>query len=111
MSGETAPWLKEANDLLGETIALRRRIHAHPELGLDLPETTKAVLDSLAGLDVEIDRGRSTSGLIVTLKGPSQGSTVLLRGDMDALPMDEDTGLPFASTQAGRMHVDRKSVV
>jgi len=103
MKGETA-WFKEANELLGETIALRRKIHAHPELGLDLPVTTGAVLEQLKGLDVEIARGRSTSGLVVTLKGPSQGATVLLRGDMDALPMDEDTGLPFASTQAGRMH-------
>jgi len=97
-------WLSGAKGLLDETIALRRRIHEQPELGLDLPVTTKAVLDSLKGLDVEIDRGPSTSGLIVTLKGPSQGATVLLRGDMDALPMDEDTSLPFASKEKGRMH-------
>ena len=100
----TTAWLKESRALLEETVRLRRRIHARPELGLDLPETTKAVFDSLNGLDVEIDRGRSTSGLIVTLKGPSQGATVLLRGDMDALPMNEDTGFPFSSTEPGRMH-------
>jgi hippurate hydrolase len=97
-------WLSGARGLLDETISLRRRIHEQPELGLDLPVTTKAVLDALRGLDVEIDRGPSTSGLIVTLKGPSQGATVLLRGDMDALPMDEDTSLPFASKEKGRMH-------
>jgi hippurate hydrolase len=62
------------------------------------------VLDSLKGLDVQIDKGKQTSGLIVTLKGPTQGRTVLLRGDMDALPMPEDTELPFASKVAGRMH-------
>ena len=97
-------WIEGARALLPETIALRRRIHENPELGLDLPLTTQSVLDELKGLDVQIDHGRSTSGLMVTLKGPSQGGTVLLRGDMDALPMHEDTGLSFASKQPGRMH-------
>ena len=99
----TGPWLAGAQALLADAIVLRRRIHAHPELGLQLPVTTAAVLDSLKGLDVEIDTGPSTSGLIVTLRG-KPGRTVLLRGDMDALPMPEDTGLPYASTQAGCMH-------
>src|SRR5258706_14661994 len=90
-------WFDEAKAFLEDAIALRRRIHAHPELGLDLPVTTAAVVESLKGLDVSIDRGPSTSGLVVTLAGPSQGSTILLRGDMDALPMNEDTGLSFAS--------------
>jgi amidohydrolase len=97
-------WLEGAKALLPETVSLRRRIHANPELGLDLPATTQSVLDSLEGLDVKIERGPSTSGLLVTLAGPSQGDTVLLRGDMDALPMQEDTGLDFASKEPGRMH-------
>lgn len=97
-------WLDAAKELLPEAIALRRRIHAHPELGLDLPRTTQAVLDSLRGLDLEIDRGPSTSGLVATLKGAREGATILLRGDMDALPMQEDTALPYASTEPGRMH-------
>jgi hippurate hydrolase len=101
---ENVQWLSEARIILDETIALRRRIHEYPELGLDLPRTTESVLGALSGLDVEVDRGPSTSGLIVTLKGPSQGATVLLRGDMDALPMEEDTALPFASKEPGRMH-------
>jgi amidohydrolase len=104
MTANGTAWLSEARTLLDETIALRRRIHEYPELGLDLPRTTEAVLNSLKGLTLDIDRGPSTSGLIVTLKGPSQGATVLLRGDMDALPMDEDTELPFASKEPGRMH-------
>src|SRR5580704_18987527 len=104
MTANGTAWLSEARTLLDETIALRRRIHEHPELGLDLPRTTEAVLSSLKGLALDVDRGPSTSGLIVTLKGPSQGTTVLLRGDMDALPMDEDTELPFASKEPGRMH-------
>lgn len=101
-------FLDEAKELLPAAVALRRRIHAHPELGLDLPLTTAAVLDGLEGLDVEIARGRSTSGLVVSLTGGKSGSqsgrTILLRGDMDALPMPEETGLDFASTVPGRMH-------
>src|SRR5215831_11973389 len=97
-------FLEEARGLLPAAIALRRRIHARPELGLDLPLTTGAVLDGLEGLDVDIARGPSTSGLIVTLNGMKPGRTILLRGDMDALPMPEETGLDYASEFPGRMH-------
>ena len=105
---EPKRFLDGARELLPDAIALRRRIHAKPELGLNLPLTTEAVLDGLRGLDVEIARGPSTSGLIVSLSGTRPGSqsgrTILLRGDMDALPMPEETGLGFASETAGRMH-------
>lgn len=101
-------FLDEARGLLPAAVALRRRIHAKPELGLDLPLTTAAVLDRLQGLDVEIARGPSTSGLVVSLNGTRPGAqtgrTILLRGDMDALPMPEETGLDFASEFPGRMH-------
>jgi amidohydrolase len=105
---EPKRFLDEAQELLPEAVALRRRIHAKPELGLNLPLTTEAVLDGLGGLDVGISRGPSTSGLIVSLSGTRPGSqsgrTILLRGDMDALPMPEETGLDFASEITGRMH-------
>ena len=105
MGGPSGPdWAQGARDLLGDAIALRRRVHAHPELGLHTPETVKAVRESLAGLDVTIEEGPQTSGLLVTLAGPRQGRTVLLRGDMDALPMQEDTDVPFKSQISGRMH-------
>ncbi len=101
-------FLDGARELLPAAIALRRRIHRKPEVGLNLPLTTEAVIDGLQGLDVEISRGPSTSGLIVSLSGRRPGSqsgrTILLRGDMDALPMPEETGLDFASEIAGRMH-------
>src|SRR5271155_307122 len=101
-------FLEEAQELLPAAIALRRRIHAKPELGLDLPLTTEAVLEGLRGLDVGVSRGPSTSGLVVSLSGTKPGSqsgrTILLRGDMDALPMPEDTGLDYASEFPGRMH-------
>src|SRR5215470_15588755 len=101
-------FVDEAQQLLPAAIGLRRRIHKQPELGLDLPLTTQAVLDGLGGLDVEIARGKSTSGLVVSLAGTKPGSqsgrTILLRGDMDALPMPEESGLDFASEVPGRMH-------
>jgi amidohydrolase len=105
---ELQRFLDEARELLPAAVALRRRIHAKPELGLDLPLTTEAVLDGLRGLEVEIARGPSTSGLVVSLNGTKPGTqtgrTILLRGDMDALPMPEETGLDFASEFPGRMH-------
>lgn len=101
-------FFEEARGLLPAAVALRRRIHAKPELGLDLPLTTAAVLEGLEGLNVEIARGPSTSGLVVSLTGAKpgrqSGRTILLRGDMDALPMPEETGLDYASEFPGRMH-------
>src|SRR6266699_6557435 len=101
-------FLDKARGLLPAAVALRRRIHAKPELGVDLPLTTEAVLDGLRGLDLDISRGPSTSGLIVSLNGTrpgtNSGRTILLRGDMDALQMPEDTGLDYASEFPGRMH-------
>ena len=97
-------WLQGAKALLPETVTLRRKIHEHPELGLHLPMTVAAVREALNGLDVKIETGPSSSGMIVTLQGPTQGRTVLLRGDMDALPMPEDTDLAFKSKEPGRMH-------
>ena len=101
-------FLDEARELLPEAVALRRRIHAKPELGLQLPLTTAAVVEALRGCEVEIARGPSTSGLVVSLKGTMPGArsgrTILLRGDMDALPMPEETGLDYASEFKGRMH-------
>jgi hippurate hydrolase len=104
MTENSEVWLKGAKALLPDTVTLRRKIHEYPELGLHLPKTVAAVREALDGLDVKIEHGPSTSGMIVTLQGPTQGRTVLLRGDMDALPMPEDTDLPFKSKEAGRMH-------
>ena len=83
---------------------LRRRIHRQPELGNDLPLTKAAVLESLDGLDLDIYPSESTSGVVAILKGSSPGPSILLRGDMDALPMPENTGLEYASKIENRMH-------
>jgi len=95
---------REAQSLLEEAVALRRRIHQHPELGLENPRTRDVVLEALAGLDLEIARSQQTTGLVASLRGGKPGPTILLRADTDALPMPEDTGLPFASQEEGRMH-------
>ena len=94
----------EADALLGRTVELRRRIHRRPELGLQLPETQAAVLEALCDLDLDIHTGGSTSAVLAELRGGRPGPTLLLRADMDALPMPEDTGLPYASQVENAMH-------
>ena len=95
---------EHARDLLDDTIALRRTLHEWPELGNDLPITRDRVLESLEGLPLSITTHESTSGIVALLEGSRPGPTMLLRGDMDALPMPEDTGLDYASHVDGCMH-------
>ena len=100
-------WSDAALDEQSSTVALRRSIHADPELGLDCPRTRDKLKDALAGLPLAIRDSRSTSGFVALLAGTGRGDssrTVLLRGDMDALPIREATGLDFASTTDGAMH-------
>jgi amidohydrolase len=101
---DSETWTTAGEALLADAVALRRAIHAEPELGLDLPKTTAKVKAALAGLPLEIREGPSTSGLVAILRGQANGRTVLLRGDMDALPLVEETGLAFTSQNAGAMH-------
>ena len=97
-------WTAAGEALLPEAVALRRSIHEEPELGLHLPKTTEKVLKALEGLPLEIRQGPSTTGVVAILRGSANGRTVLLRGDMDALPLVEDTGLEFSSRTHGAMH-------
>ena len=86
-------------------VALRRAIHDDPELGLDCGRTAAKIKDALAGLPLELREGPSTSGVVAILRGGGDnGRSVLLRGDMDALPVHEETGLDFASRTTGLMH-------
>jgi hippurate hydrolase len=96
--------LDEAGGALDAAIDLRRRIHQAPELGLELPATQAKVLEALDGLPLAITTGTTSSSVVAILDGDEPGPTVLLRGDMDALPMHEDTGLEFASHDDGAMH-------
>jgi len=97
-------WREGAKDLMPMVVELRRELHKFPELGLHLPQTTRRAREALAGLDVEIAEGKTTSSMVVTLRGAQQGPTILLRGDMDALPMPEDTDVEFKSQHENRMH-------
>ncbi len=94
----------EALDLQTETVALRRALHERPEVGNDLPITREKVLESLDGLPLDLTLHETTSGISALLTGGKPGPTVLLRGDMDALPLNEDTGLDFGSKHEGQMH-------
>ena len=99
-------WLAVGAAGLDDAVTLRRAIHAEPEIGLDCPLTSAKIRAALAGLPLDWREGPSTTGMIAVLNGGSRGNgrTVLLRGDMDALAMPEETGLPFASRFDGRMH-------
>jgi amidohydrolase len=97
--------LSAARQTSERVVDVRRTIHRFPELGNHLPRTRATVLDALGGLDLDVHLSAMTSGIVAVLKGGGgPGPTVLLRGDMDALPMPEDTGLSFASQVPGVMH-------
>jgi amidohydrolase len=100
-----------AEEISGELAELRRAIHREPEIGLSLPRTQQKVLAALYRLPLEVTTGRSLSSVTAVLRGGRPGAAaeaaqrcVLLRGDMDALPVAERTGLPYASQVAGAMH-------
>jgi hippurate hydrolase len=95
----------EIAENFGEKIvALRRDIHREPELGFGTERTAEKVLAALDGLPLDVETGVAENGIVATLEGEGDGRTVALRADMDALPIQEETGLPFASEIEGRMH-------
>ncbi|WP_328923683.1 M20 family metallopeptidase [Streptomyces sp. NBC_00190] len=96
--------LAEAHAALPGIVELRRRIHSFPEMGRHLPRTQQAVLEALGGLGLDLATGSRLSSVTATLDGARPGPAVLLRADMDALPLDEETGLDFASRVPGSMH-------
>ena len=100
----TEDLLQDARGIADRITALRRAIHAEPELGLQTPRTLAKVRAELADLPLEWREGTSCTGAVAILNAGKAGRSVLLRGDMDALPMEEETGLDFASTVSGRMH-------
>lgn len=107
--------LDDARTMAADLTALREAFHREPELGLHLPRTQDKVLAALDGLPLEISTGTDTTSVTAVLRGgagsegaveSSGGATpvVLLRGDMDGLPVQEATGLPFTSQVDGAMH-------
>src|SRR5579871_3030896 len=94
----------EARAMSAELSELRRSLHREPEIGLDLPRTQAKVLAALDGLPLEVTLGKALTSVTAVLRGAREGTTVLLRGDMDALPVTERTGLPYSSGIDGVMH-------
>ena len=96
--------VEEAHDLLDAAVELRRTLHQWPEVGNQLPITRQTVLAALEGLPLDVTVHETTSGITGLLTGSKPGPTIVLRGDMDALPMHEDTGLDFSSRHDEVMH-------
>jgi len=96
--------LAAAEAALPDILPIRRLIHRRPEIGLQLPETQATVAGELRRLGLEPKLGTATTSVTAIIEGDRPGPSVLLRGDMDALPVGEDTGLPFASEIEGAMH-------
>ncbi len=98
-----------AHGMRDDLVALRRDLHRIPEIGLHLPLTQQRVLDELDGLDLEITTGAGLSSVVAVLRGGKNADAadrpvVLLRGDMDALPVTEEVDVDYASQHAGAMH-------
>ncbi|CCH33280.1 M20 family metallopeptidase [Actinosynnema sp. NPDC047251] len=96
--------LDDAAALGDDLVRLRRALHADPEIGLDLPRTRAKVLAALDGLPLELVLGERSTSVTAVLRGAQPGPVVLLRGDMDALPIQERTGLDHASLVPEAMH-------
>ncbi|HEY2041030.1 MAG TPA: M20 family metallopeptidase [Jatrophihabitans sp.] len=94
----------DARALAPDLIDLRRRLHRHPEVGLQLPLTQQMVLEALDGLGLEVSVGESSTSVTAVLRGASAGPSVLLRADMDGLPITEASNLEYASVEDGAMH-------
>ncbi len=94
----------DAYEMSDELAQLRHRLHRHPEVGLQNPRTQETVLEALDGLGLEVTTGAALTSVTAVLRGGRPGPAVLLRGDMDALPVQEETGLDFSSEVDGVMH-------
>ncbi|GGH47117.1 amidohydrolase [Frigidibacter albus] len=99
------PVLNRIADYAPQMTAWRRHLHQHPELGFECHETAAFIVERLREIGVdEIHEGIGRTGVVAIINGSGAGPTVGLRADMDALPIVEATGKPYASTVPGRMH-------
>lgn len=104
------PYLDDTRAIAGDLAELRHTLHTRPEVGLDLPTTQATVLEALSGLDLEISTGTATTSVTGVLRGGATTGVdgdrpvVLLRGDMDALPVTEAVDVDYRSLNVGQMH-------
>jgi hippurate hydrolase len=97
-------FLSEAREIQSDLESLRRRLHQEPEIGLELPKTQAKIIAALDGLGLEVTTGKGLSSVTAVLRGAKSEKTVLLRADMDALPVTELTDLAYKSQIDGAMH-------
>src|SRR4051794_4963146 len=99
------PNIERIDGYAEELTAIRRDLHAHPEIGFEEVRTSGIVADRLTQWGIEVHRGLGGTGVIGVLKGKGTGlKRIGLRADMDALPMEENTNLRWRSTISGRFH-------
>ena len=99
------PNLELIDSYADELTAIRRDLHAHPEIGFEEKRTSSIVAEKLQGWGIEVHRGLGGTGVIGIVKGSKDsGRRIGLRADMDALPMEEATNLPWRSTIPNRFH-------
>ncbi|GIW35275.1 M20 family metallopeptidase [Meiothermus sp.] len=91
-------------ELTPSLIEMRRDFHRHPELGFQEVRTSTKLAEFLQRLGLEVTRGVAQTGVVASLKGAKPGKTVLVRADIDALPIHEDSGVPYSSQTPGVMH-------
>ena len=91
-------------ETLKDLVAVRRDLHQHPETAFEETRTAGVVAERLRGLGLDVRTGVAKTGVLATIRGGSPGRTVLLRADMDALPIHEENDTPYRSRVAGKMH-------
>src|SRR5688572_20190805 len=91
------------NDL-PDLVAMRHELHRHPELGLEEVWTSEFIASRLTELGYEVHRGLARTGVVGTLRNGASTRAIGIRADIDALPIQEETGLPYASERPGLMH-------
>jgi amidohydrolase len=91
-------------DVVDEVIATRRDLHAHPELGFEEHRTSALVAARLNGLGFEVHTGIGQTGVVGVVRGTRAGKTIMLRADMDGLPIDEENDVPYRSETPVHMH-------
>lgn len=95
---------KQCEELQNELVSLRRELHKVPELGFDLPKTRALICQTLDGWGVAYQLSQLDSAVLGEIRGGKPGKTILLRADIDALPIQEENQVPYASTHPGKMH-------
>ena len=103
MTVATTPRILSAADL-EELVDTRRDLHAHPELAFEETRTAALVAERLRALGLTPRTGVGKTGVLATIRGGKPGKTVLLRADMDALPIQEENAVPYRSQSPGKMH-------